>query len=127
MKLIDILKENRLMQTEQEVNNFESALAEIANNFNEEDLPEYHLILNDECQHPEVMFSLVHFLESVELEKQLEAFVKVIPQLMIDASEWTRVLHERILNDKFACESYQKLLGTVNRQQCGDSYQQKIK
>lgn len=117
MKLIDILKENRLMQTEQEINNFESALAEIANNFNEEDLPEYHLILDDKCQHPEVMFGLVHFLESVELEKQLEAFIKVIPQLIIDAPEWTRVLHERILNDKFARDTYQKLLQIFNKQQ----------
>ena len=117
MKLIDILKENRLMQTEQEINTFESALAEITNNFNEVNLPEYHLILDDKCQHPEVMFSLIHFLESVEVEKQLEAFIKVIPQLMIDAPEWTRVLHERILNDKFARDTYQKLLQTFNKQQ----------
>jgi hypothetical protein len=38
------------MQTEQEVNHFESVLAEIANNFNEEDLAEYHLILEDKNQ-----------------------------------------------------------------------------
>ncbi|MGB3513645.1 MAG: Imm30 family immunity protein [Microcoleaceae cyanobacterium] len=75
-----------------------------------------HLIFDDKCQHPEVMFGLVHFLESIEVEKQLEAFMKVIPQLMIDAPEWTRVLHERILNDKLACDTYQKLLQTVNRQ-----------
>ncbi len=42
MNRIEILKENRLMQTAPEVDNFEKALSEIANNPNEEDLPEYH-------------------------------------------------------------------------------------
>lgn len=116
MTLIEILKENRLMQTEQEINIFETSLAEIANNPNEKDLPEYHLILDDQCQQPEVMFSLIHFLESFEVENQLEAFISVIPQLMINAPEWTRILHDRILNDKLACQVYQKLLHYHNSQ-----------
>ncbi len=116
MTLIEILKENRLMRTEPEINNFEIALAEIANHPNEHDLPEYHLILDDKCQQPEVMFSLVHFLETFEVEIQLEAFIKVIPQLMINAPEWTRILHNRILNEQLACNIYQKLLRSVNLQ-----------
>jgi len=114
MKLIEILKENRLMQTAPEVDNFENALAEIANNPNEEDLPEYHLILDDKCQKPEVMFGLVHFLESFELETQLKAFIKVLPQLATNAPEWTKILHNRILNDEVACNAYLKILRSLN-------------
>lgn len=79
MTLIERLKENRLMPTETEFNSFENALAEIAANPNQEYLSEYHLILDDKCQQPEVMFGLVHFLKSFEFETQLEAFIRAIP------------------------------------------------
>jgi len=100
MKLIDILTENRLMQTPQELDAFETALAEIATHPNENDLTAYHLILDDQCQQPEVMFSLIHFLEFFEIDKQIEAFITIIPQLMLAAPESTRILHNRILNDE---------------------------
>ena len=65
--LLATLQENRLMQTEEQVTNFENALAEIAENPDENNLSAYHLILDDQCQQPEVMFSLIHFLESLTL------------------------------------------------------------
>lgn len=114
MKLLEILQQNRLMQTENELNIFETTLAEIANNPNQNDLPAYHLILDDQCQQPEVMFSLIHFLESFEIESQMAAFISVIPQLMITAPEWTRILHNRILNDESACKIYYSLLHSLN-------------
>ena len=116
MKLTEILRENAIMQTEIEVNNFENALAEIANNPNKEDLAKYHLIFDDSCQQPEVMFGLVHFLESFELETQLTAFLKVIPQLAMNAPEWTKILHNRILNDETTCNVYLKMLRSLNSQ-----------
>lgn len=116
MTSIEILRENRLMQTPEEVEAFETALAEIAKNPDENNLTAYHLILDDRCQHPEVMFSLIHFLESLDMEKQIEAFITIIPQLMLTAPEWTRILHDRILNDELASQVYQKLLHSINSQ-----------
>ncbi|WP_071992858.1 Imm30 family immunity protein [Aphanizomenon flos-aquae] len=107
--LLATLQENRLMQTEEQVTNFENALAEIAENPDENKLSAYHLILDDQCQQPEVMFSLIHFLESFDMEKQITAFIEVVPQLMITAPEWTRIIHNRILNDVSACRVYQNL------------------
>ncbi|QFS47686.1 Imm30 family immunity protein [Nostoc sphaeroides] len=112
--LLAILRENRLMQTQQQVTNFENALAEIADNPDEQNLSAYHLVLDDQCQQPEVMFSLIHFLESFDIEEQIAAFIKVVPQLMINAPEWTRIIHDRILNDDSACQVYQKLLHSAN-------------
>lgn len=112
--LLAILKETCLMQTEEQFTNFENALAEIADNPDENHLSAYHLILDDQCQQPEVMFSLIHFLESFDIEKQIAAFVNVVPQLMITAPEWTRIIHNRILNDELACQVYQKLLHSAN-------------
>ena len=112
--LLAILRENRLMQTQQQVTDFENALAEIADNPDEQNLSAYHLVLDDQCQQPEVMFSLIHFLESFDIEEQIAVFIKVVPQLMINAPEWTRIIHDRILNDSSACQVYQKLLHSAN-------------
>ncbi|MDZ8222518.1 Imm30 family immunity protein [Nostoc sp. ChiVER01] len=112
--LLAILRENRFMQTQQQVTDFENTLAEIADNPDEQNLSAYHLVLDNQCQHPEVMFSLIHFLESFETEEQITSFIKVVPQLMIDASEWTRIIHDRILNDDLSCQVYQKLLHSAN-------------
>jgi hypothetical protein len=112
--LLAILRENRLMQTEEQVATFENALAEIADNPDEQNLSKYHLLLDDQCQQPEVMFSLIHFLESFDVEKQISAFIDVIPQLMINAHEWARIIHNRILNDESACQVYQKKIKSAN-------------
>ncbi|WP_066423871.1 Imm30 family immunity protein [Anabaena sp. 4-3] len=112
--LLATLQENHLMQTEEQVTNFENALAELAENADENNLSAYHLILDDQCQQPEVMFSLIHFLESFDMEKQITAFINVVPQLMITAPEWTRMIHHRILNDDSACQVYQNLLHSAN-------------
>jgi len=112
--LLAILRENRLMQTQQQVTDFENALAEIADNPDEQNLSAYHLVLDDQCQQPEVMFSLIHFLESFDIEEEIAAFIKVVPQLMINAPEWTKIIHDRILNDDSACQVYQKLLHLAN-------------
>ncbi|WP_272068014.1 Imm30 family immunity protein [Nodularia sphaerocarpa] len=102
------------MRTKAEITEFENTLTEIANHPDDDNLSAYHLILNDQCEQPEVMFSLIHFLESFDVEKQIAAFIKVVPQLMITSPEWTRIIHNRILNDEVACEAYQKLLHSAN-------------
>jgi hypothetical protein len=112
--LIEILQANRLMRSPEEVTAFENALAELAENPKNEYLPSLHLILDDRCEHQEVMFGLVHFLESFDVKEQLEAFVSVAPQLIIAAPEWTGILHNRILNDESACRLYQEILHSVN-------------
>jgi len=59
-------------------------------------------------------FSLIHFLKYFDIEEQIAAFIKVVPQLMSDAPEWTRIIHDRILNDDLACQVYQKILHLAN-------------
>ncbi|NEQ35778.1 MAG: hypothetical protein F6K40_05560 [Okeania sp. SIO3I5] len=115
MNLIKILQENRLMKTPQEIKIFEETLEKIAQHPNNYNLKDLHLILDDNCQHPEIMFSLVHFLEDFELQKQTQVFIEVIPQLMITASEWTKIIHYRIINDESACKLYQNSLELANQ------------
>jgi hypothetical protein len=123
MNLIKILQENRLMKTLQEINLFEETLEEIANHPNDDNLKDLHLILDDNCEHPEIMFSLVHFLEDFALQKQIPAFIEVIPQLMITAPEWTKIIHYRIINDESACKLYQDSLELANQKTTHFLYQ----
>jgi len=109
-----ILEANKLMHSPEEVAAFEHALAQIAENLPKENLPALHLILDDRCEQPEVMFSLVHLLESFALDEQVQAFISVIPQLITFAPDWTRILHTRILNDEAACRCYQENLQAMN-------------
>jgi Immunity protein 30 len=82
---IAVLETNRFMRSPQEVVAFEQALAELANT-SPADLPKLHLILDDDCQQPEVMFSLIHFLESFALQDQLQALIQVLPRLVKQAA-----------------------------------------
>ncbi|MDJ0729638.1 MAG: Imm30 family immunity protein [Crocosphaera sp.] len=114
INLLKTLKENRLMKTPEEVITFEETLERIAEDPHDEYLKDLHLILDDNCEQPDLMFGLVHFLESFELQQQIEAFIAVIPQLMITAPEWTKIIHYRIINDELACKTYQKSLELAN-------------
>lgn len=111
---IRILAANKLMRSPDEVAAFENALTKLAENPNNEDLPELHLILDERCEQSEVMFSLIHFLESFEVKAQLQAFITVVPQLIVVAPDWTRILHSRILNDEATCRLYREMLHSIN-------------
>jgi hypothetical protein len=100
--LIDVLEANRLLRSADEVARFEQTLEQLAQNPNPADLPRLHLILDDACEQPEVMFSLVHFLESFDVQAQVQAFVQVMPDLAQRSAEWTAILHSRIMNDPIA-------------------------
>lgn len=112
--LIDILNANRLMRSYEEVAAFEEALAEFVENPKSEYLPELHLVLDDQCQQQEVMFGLVHFLESFDVKEQFQAFLDVVPQLIVTAPEWTKIIHYRILNDELTCALYKDMLNSVD-------------
>jgi hypothetical protein len=99
---IEVLEANRLMRSPDEVTIFEQNLEKIAQNPNLADLPSLHLILDDACDRPEVMFGLVHFLESFDVRAQVQAFVQVLPDLVKRAAEWTAILHSRLMNDPIA-------------------------
>jgi hypothetical protein len=107
------LRANRLLRTPTEAAAFESALASLAEVPDHALLPELHLILDDECHDHELMFGLVHFLESFDIEVQLSALFDVLPQLVQQAPEWSRVIHFRILNDVSARKCYQQMLSRL--------------
>jgi hypothetical protein len=106
--LIDVLEANRLLRSADEVARFEQTLEALAAHPDPADLPGLHLILDDACEQPEVMFGLVHFLESFEVQAQVKAFIQVMPDLEQRASEWTEILHSRMMNDAIARDIFEE-------------------
>ena len=100
--LIEVLEANRLLRSPDEAAQFEQTLETLARNPDPADLPNLHLILDDACEQPEVMFSLVHFLESFNVQEQISAFIQVLPDLAKRSPEWTAILRSRIMNDERA-------------------------
>jgi hypothetical protein len=115
--LMKKLVENRLLRSPDEVSCFEQALAELAQASDPSSLPELHLILDDTCEQPEVMFSLVHFLESFEVRQQVQAFIQVLPDLVQQAAEWTVILHSRMIHDEVAHAAFDGWMRSLDGQQ----------
>ncbi len=114
--LIAVLEANRLLRSPDEVTRFEQTLETLAQKPDPADLPSLHLILDDACQQPEVMFSLVHFLESFKVQEQIQSFIQVMPDLVKRAAEWTAILHSRIMNDAIARSAFEERVRSVDAQ-----------
>ncbi|MBS7530660.1 hypothetical protein IC619_009165 [Hazenella sp. IB182353] len=85
--MIDQLMSNRMMSTEEEFILFEEALASLYEKYESDRLEErkiekLHLVLDDNCEAFEVMWSLVHLLEHID--KESFYLVKTIPQTIIN-------------------------------------------
>ena len=59
------------------------------------------LVLDDETEQFEVMFGLIHGIESLyknNIEEGLVCIAKAVPKMINSAKEWVEILHYRILN-----------------------------
>ncbi len=82
-------------------------------------LPSLHLILDDATANTEVMFSLVHLLETYTPDAQIAAMLSVLPELQERAGWWTKALHYRILNSDEARAVYMRLLSDAQSETRG--------
>jgi len=109
--LIGILQSSRHLRSREEVLAFDAALGKMPpEELDIEHLQRLFLVLDDDCDHPEVMYGLVHFLECFHEEDFLEAFVYVIPELDTYAADWVKTLHYRILNSDEARSCFPTVL-----------------
>ncbi|BAZ14033.1 hypothetical protein NIES4071_58730 [Calothrix sp. NIES-4071] len=112
--LISTLKASKLMHSREEVLAFDNALTKLAENTADVDLEELHLVLDDNCEHKEVMWGLVHFLESFDAREQLQALLNIVDKLVVSAPDWTEIIHYRIFNDESTRFLYQDMLRSAD-------------
>lgn len=115
-QLIEILNANKFMRSDEEAMNFDLALAELALHPNREYLPALYLVLDDRCEQHEVMYGLIHFLESFEIPDQLQAFIDAIDRMIVNAKEWTMILLYGIINQDLSRNLYSEMLHSTNSQ-----------
>ncbi|MGX4668404.1 Imm30 family immunity protein [Cerasibacillus sp. JNUCC 74] len=115
---LENLKHNRLLRDENEVEKFEQAIKNI---LKLKDVSHIEILchgFDDLTENDEVMFGLIHAIESydniVGSEASLKVLANSIPIMIPHAKEWLKVLHKRILNHGPSREVYKKIIPTLD-------------
>ena len=100
------LIKNRLMQNDQEIESFEQALNSLYSNSDIENITYFCQAFDDDTMEHEVMFSLVHGIESYDKEygkdKTLQKLLQSLHYMEDKAKDWMETMILRILNDDSA-------------------------
>lgn len=101
--LVETLHQNRLMNTEEEIELFERTLGQIASNPQDlELLPSLLDVFDDNTTHQNVMWTLLHYIETFAEAFSVKEYVQVLmefdPILLSSAEEWLGTLLIRSLN-----------------------------
>ena len=104
----------RFLKNQSECEEFDNILENLADCTDEKLIKELCIVFEDETQEEEVMFGLVHFIESFEMEKYLTEMPKTLPKMVGSAKEWAMLLNIRILNSDLCRSEYAKILVGMN-------------
>lgn len=112
------LKNNRLLRDESEVEKFEKSIENILDMKNVNHIEILCQGFDDLTEKDEVMFGLIHAIESydkiVSSEVSLKLLANSIPKMLPHAKEWLKILHKRILNHETSRNIYKKIIPTLN-------------
>lgn len=92
------LKQYAQMQSEEDIKNFELTAWELAETKDIEALKELLGIFYDDCDYPEVMYSLIHAIETYKADIYVKEASKTLDVMLPHAQEWAMRLLYRILN-----------------------------
>lgn len=113
-----ILIDNRLLRTQQEIQQFEQAIVIILNMNEVEHIKNLCLGFDDATEHDEVMFGLIHAIESYDKtfgsEKSLTTLAKSLPTMLPQAQEWVKTLQKRVLNHDLSRRVYAEVISKVD-------------
>ncbi|SDX04863.1 Immunity protein 30 [Marininema mesophilum] len=117
MDLIKELKDISLLETEDQCIKFEEIFAEL---YKRDDAKEYLEdlleVFDDDVEAEEVMWSLLHYIETMPLHLLYKKILFKIEYLLNNAEYWTETIHYRMLNDDEAREVYKILFDDSNDQ-----------
>lgn len=113
-KVTQTLIDNRLLRNQQEITNFEHTISIILNLKDLNHIRNLCLGFDDATKHDEVMFGLIHAIESYDkdfgLEQSLKVLSESLPCMLPHAKEWAKTLHKRILNHEPSSKIYSKII-----------------
>ena len=98
MSIPERLKAARRLQSEEDYEQFEDALAEINPAADLALLPALYEVFDDETKLLDLMWQLLHLVEDFEEEAGLLALIEKTPYLQEHAPKWLNILWARTLN-----------------------------
>lgn len=113
-EIYDGLYSSRLLRNEGEISTFENNLEKLAESFCEDDICDACTIFDDRTDNVEVMFGMIHLLESLSSKRAYLETIKGISKMKENASEWARVLVYRCLNDENSVEMLRDLYSALS-------------
>ncbi|AOZ96897.1 Imm30 family immunity protein [Butyrivibrio hungatei] len=108
-EIINALKQNRLLRNQEEICIFENALERLAIDYSEDDIAEICAIFDDDTNDTEVMFGMVHLLETISTKKAYLNTIYGIVSMYKKAPEWAKTIMYRCLNDDYSVEVIKQL------------------
>lgn len=112
--LTQALIDNRSLKNQKEISVFEYTISSILNLKDLNHIKNLCLGFDDETEHNEVMFGLIHAIESYDKvygsEQSLKKLSESLPYMLPHAKEWAKILHKRILNHEPSCKIYAKVI-----------------
>ncbi|WP_458121871.1 Imm30 family immunity protein [Paenibacillus sp. Z6-24] len=105
---VNTLYQIRLLETQEECEEFDQLL-EILDNEQNFDLKDLFMVFDENTLEEEVMFGLVHFVESFEAEDYLRSLLDSLINIPSHSIYWIEILLKRILNN----EEYKKTLISI--------------
>jgi hypothetical protein len=109
--------DNRLLKTKKQVEEFEQALKNIYEYGEVSIIKDLILAFDDNTEHHEIMFNLVHTIEHLyknKIEEGLKLIATSVPTVISYGREWIEILHYRILNHPHVRTIYAKVLGNID-------------
>jgi hypothetical protein len=114
LSLTQTLIENRLLRNQEEILSFEQTISSILNKKDLNHIRNLCLGFHDATEHDEVMFGLIHAIESYDnlfsSEQSLKELAASIPFMLPHAKGWAKTLHKRILNHDPSRKIYSKVI-----------------
>lgn len=120
-RLLEILHQNKSMKTPEEVQRFNDALIEIGSNPHDLDLlPDLLEVFDDFTYQNDVMWGLLHYVESFAEEFSMKDYVQAImtlaPALLPDSGEWFGTLLVRSINAEDSRKVLKELFPTLPKE-----------
>lgn len=101
-EILENLRNNRFLNNYTEIEIFEDNLEKLAETFTETDIIELCSVFDDKTNDSEVMFGVIHLLETLSSELAFENTIKGVVLMRKEAKEWSNIIIYRCLNDDYS-------------------------
>ena len=110
------LKEASLFRTQEDVNFFDEGVYLAVERHDPENLDQLLTLFDDDTDYPEVMYSLVHAIETYPDAVYVQGILNNIGNGLKNFQHWMIVLNYRILNDEKCLKFFKSLMKKSNKE-----------